>query len=348
MVLRHFEAGMSILTILGEVLLGGQPELDWIQVEVSTHCNASCTYCPHTAYRRKWESRHLPLKVFEKLVLPFESTGHVHLQGWGEPFTHPHLIDMLRIAKRAGCAVGTTTNGTLVDHEMAELLVEEGLDMVAFSLAGVDERNDAVRRGTRLRDVLIAIEHLQRAKANRNSEKPAVHLAYLLLRSGLADLAGLPSLLTDAGVDQAVVSSLSLVVRPELVSETFLDLTREQYEGARAQMIETRQVAGSAGVDVHFRVASPFAESRSCSENVGRALVVAADGSVTPCVMANLPAIGENARVAFGSVAETTLGGIWRRADYQQFRRAFAEGGAPARCAKCPNLSIDDLADGPG
>jgi hypothetical protein len=28
------------------------PNLDWIQVEVSSYCNAGCIYCPHTAYKK--------------------------------------------------------------------------------------------------------------------------------------------------------------------------------------------------------------------------------------------------------------------------------------------------------
>ena len=93
------------------------PYLDWIQVEISSHCNAGCIYCPRTAYRRNWQNRHLPLEVFRRLSRAFDRAGLVFLQGWGEPFLHPQFFDLLRIAKQAGCMVGTTTNASLLTRE---------------------------------------------------------------------------------------------------------------------------------------------------------------------------------------------------------------------------------------
>ena len=49
---------------------------------------------------------------------------------------------MLKIAKAAGCMVGTTTNCTLLDRKNIEKMVAQGLDVIGFSLAGVDKEND--------------------------------------------------------------------------------------------------------------------------------------------------------------------------------------------------------------
>ena len=43
------------------------PALDWIQVEVTTHCNGSCVYCPHTIMSNHWSSKHMPLELFSEL-----------------------------------------------------------------------------------------------------------------------------------------------------------------------------------------------------------------------------------------------------------------------------------------
>ena len=123
------------------------PELDWIQVEASSYCNAACRYCPHTTYRDTWLERHLPLETFEKLAPVFRKTKLVYLQGWGEPFLNPDFFAMAALAKQAGCKVGVTTNGMLLNREIIEQLVSFGFDVVAFSVAGVDEKNDAVRSG---------------------------------------------------------------------------------------------------------------------------------------------------------------------------------------------------------
>ena len=67
---------------------------------------------------------------------------------------------MLRIAKKAGCMVGTKTNGTILGREYIEKLVNEGMDIIGFSLAGVDEKNDSIRKGTYIKKVLHCIDRI--------------------------------------------------------------------------------------------------------------------------------------------------------------------------------------------
>jgi MoaA/NifB/PqqE/SkfB family radical SAM enzyme len=129
---------------------------------------------------------------------------------------------MLKLAKRAGCKVGTTTNGTLLNRHLIEKLVIEDLDVIGFSLAGIDEKNDTIRKGTHIDTVLNCMEEIHRAKQKYGSDTPAIHIAYMLLRSGLDELERLPGFLSQTGADQTVVSSLSFVANPEMESESIL------------------------------------------------------------------------------------------------------------------------------
>jgi hypothetical protein len=56
--------------------------------------------------------------------------------------------------------------------------------------------------------VLEKLEMVRQVKEERQTTSPAVHIAYMLLGSGLGDLPGLPRLMADHGVEQAVVSVL--------------------------------------------------------------------------------------------------------------------------------------------
>ena len=87
------------------------PRLDWIQVEVTTHCQAACWYCPHTVYRDHWDSRHLDPATWRGILPALKRARLVHLQGWGEPLLHPDFFTLVSQAKAVGCQVGTTTNG---------------------------------------------------------------------------------------------------------------------------------------------------------------------------------------------------------------------------------------------
>jgi len=344
-----------------------RPRLDWLQVEVTTVCPAACAYCPRTVYRRLWRPRHMGLETFRLLHPVLATCRMVYLQGWGEPLTHPGLFEMLGMAKEAGCQVGMTTSGMGMGEETCARLVREGLDVIAFSLAGTDERGDAIRRGTRFRQVTEAIRTLERTKGLLGSTGPTVHLAYLLLQSHRQEVQGLPALMQELNVRHAVVSTLDFVASPALAAEALLPATPEAYETARAELEEVVQAGRRAGLSIHYWLASPpESEARrracgsaadrglpwlpalrpTCTENIQHSAFVSADGAVSPCVYAAVPAPGAThlvggterayAGLDLGNTHDTPFERIWRSRPYAVFRAAHRRGELPERCRDCP------------
>lgn len=311
------------------------PRFDWVQVEVTTACTAACIYCPRTVWRQAWPERFLARETFERLKPLFPRTRHVHLQGWGEPFLHPEFFHFLRQAKEAGCQVGATTNGMVATEALLERCVTEGLDVLAFSLAGTDPGQDNIRRGTHLEQVLTAMKTLARLKAAHGSSTPRVHVAYMLLASRLGDLTRLPGLLAGLGVAQVVISTLDFVAAPELEPEVV-----ETSPALLAALARLRREAMAAGLEVHDRWSTPA--SKPCTENPLRAIVVAADGAMSPCVFAALPEIGGAGaahRLSFGNVRELDPLALWHDPAYREFRRSLAAGKPPPLCRTCRKLA---------
>ena len=332
--------------LLNNLFKKSYPRLDWIQIEVTSYCNADCIYCPHTAYRKNWQNRHLPLPVFERLIPAFAKSNLVYLQGWGEPFLHPGFFDMLQSAKKAGCLVGTTSNATILNDETIERLVGEGLDVIGFSLAGIDAKNNAIRKGTSIKKTLACIEALQRVKSRQGTENPRIHIAYMLLASGLTDLERLPEFLANTGADQTVISSLSLAVNPVMDDEARLVRVPEDSGQLRQRLLEVKDAAAKRGVAVHFHLVAPQLADFKCSENVAQAVVVGSDGSISSCVFSCLPVLGENfyyfqgqkqiqQNSSFGSIQSEDLNIIWHRKAYQEFVRAHIRGQRPVFCQNC-------------
>jgi MoaA/NifB/PqqE/SkfB family radical SAM enzyme len=322
------------------------PRFDWIQVEVTTHCQAFCTYCPHTVYREHWAGRHLALATFRRLLPVLKRARLVHLQGWGEPFLHPDFLTMVSLARQAGCQVGTTTNGMLLTTDSLRRLVDLEVAVIAFSLAGVGENNDAVRRGTRFATVLEKIETLAAIKARKGALLPKIHVAHMLLRSGLDDLALLPQALDGLGVSQVVVSTLDFVAQPSLARESLRLAPPEEYREAAARLDELADRGRRQGLEIHGQLDPPGTRPYRCSENIARALCVSADDAIAPCVFLNLPVEAETHvtregerpyhSLRFGVLQEDqSLLGIWRRPDYREFRRVWARGNTPLACQGC-------------
>lgn len=58
---------------------------DFIQVEVSALCNASCPYCVHGCYGNIRGGGLMEMDTFRCLQRSAASSDLVFLQGWGEP-----------------------------------------------------------------------------------------------------------------------------------------------------------------------------------------------------------------------------------------------------------------------
>ena len=326
------------------------PELDWIQIEVSSYCDASCIYCPHTVYRKIWQDHHMPLPAFRRLLSALSGINLVFLQGWGEPFLNPDFFEMVRLAKGAGCMVGTTTNGMSLDDDKIKQIVESGMDIMAFSLAGVDEGNDSIRRGTRFKTIMNAIETIDREKARMGASKPSINIAYMLLRSGIKDLPKIPSVFSGSRISQVVISTLDFIPDKELAAEALLPADEAEFEHLSAILDQVVADAKSLNLDVYYNLYNPSKRRQACTENVQNSLFISSDGTVSPCVFTNLPIIesllpGNNLfsayrRLGFGNVNEYTLSSIWSQKAYKLFRNAFNSENPPDVCLKCPKLYI--------
>jgi MoaA/NifB/PqqE/SkfB family radical SAM enzyme len=325
----------------------GVPWLDWIQIEVTSRCNASCTYCPRTVYRSHWINEDISLAIFERLLPVFTKTKMVHLQGWGEPFLHKDFFEMVARAKKTGTKVSTTTNGMLLDREKIIRCVESGMDHIAFSLTGIDEKNDRVRKATECAKVLQAISDLDIEKKALRVETPEVNVAYLLFRSHLPDIDRIVPMLKGRGIRNVIISTLDFIPSRDFQEECLSPQNEREYEKLKSILDRLAREGERAGLQVHYCLAPPGTSNRMCMENAERALFVSADGNVSPCVFTNIPASGachmmeggEHAyqQLRFGAVADVSLPAIWLSPPYKAFRDSFAEKPHPI-CRTCPKL----------
>jgi sulfatase maturation enzyme AslB (radical SAM superfamily) len=233
-------------------------------------------------------------------------------------------------------------------------LVEDGLDVIGFSLAGIDEKNDAIRRGTSINKTLACIQAFQRIKSRHGTEKPRIHIAYMLMASGMADLERLPEFLVNTGADQTVISSLSLAVNPGMDDESRLVRVPDDFVRLQQHLLEVKDTAAERGAEAHFHIVAPHSTDLKCSENVGRAIVVGSDGSISPCVFAGIPARGENfyhfqgekqiqRNLSFGNIQAEDLHIICHRKGYKEFVRAHNRGRMPAGCRNCYKGFVREL-----
>jgi MoaA/NifB/PqqE/SkfB family radical SAM enzyme len=308
------------------------PTLDWVQVEVTTCCNASCIYCPHSVMRNSWANRHMPMELFYELIPFLGYTNLVYLQGWGEPLLNNDFLEMIRICKDRGKRVGFTTNGMLLTEDTMQVLVDLQLDIIGISLAGTTARtHNRIRKGTDLNKIIFHLERLCKIKAEKKTEVPAVHIAYLMLKSHFHEVKEILPLAKGIGVQQIVASNLTLIVDSKLSAEAiFNDTVHMDYY--RNTLDEIRHKAARENIIFDYHGPGLDDGSVRCRENVRHACVINVEGEVVPCVMTNpvLPPYHifkdqslPLRAMSFGNIRNESLTRIWNKKEYARFRALF-------------------------
>jgi MoaA/NifB/PqqE/SkfB family radical SAM enzyme len=262
-------------------------------------------------------------------------TKRVHLQGWGEPLLHPRFFEYAAAAVRVGSAVSTTTCGLAVDDANAERLVAGGIDIAAFSLAGVDSATNAVRAGVPFEGVRAGILALNRAKRLAGSAYPRVHLAYLMLASEAENVARLPDLMHGLDVPVAVVSTLDYIAAPGMEAEAYAPHEEKKIGCARTLLRTAAERAAAMGRLIHYSLPGEHGRN-DCNERVHACMYIDAEGVIAPCIYLNLPT-DENdpRRRTFGSVRKRNPLEIWNEPEYARFRAGLTSGDPDPLCVAC-------------
>lgn len=115
-----------------------------LNVELTSRCNLSCSICPrHSAGGTDGDD--LDFGTFCKIV---DSTPHLRVllpYQWGEPLLSPVLFDAVAYAAVRGVRVMVTTNGTLLDRQKAQSLIDAGLERLTVSFDGSAETQEMIR-----------------------------------------------------------------------------------------------------------------------------------------------------------------------------------------------------------
>lgn len=117
-------------------------------IEPISYCNFKCKFCP-TGDKSLLESvgrtQHIMnMELFHKIIsdiseLP-QKIKTIIFQGDGEPTMNKNIGEMIRIAKKEyGCNhVELTTNASLLTPDLADILIDSGLDKIKISINGLN------------------------------------------------------------------------------------------------------------------------------------------------------------------------------------------------------------------
>lgn len=145
-----------------------------LDIETTTVCNLKCPMCPRTNMIKKdlpFLIANMDFDLYKKIIdqgakynLP-----SIKLMYLGEPLAHPDVAKQIKYAKERGIIdVIMNTNGTLLIPEMAEKILDAGIDRIFFSFDSVDPKKyEKIRVGAKFDEVVKNIKYLCELKKKK-------------------------------------------------------------------------------------------------------------------------------------------------------------------------------------
>jgi radical SAM protein with 4Fe4S-binding SPASM domain len=189
-----------------------------IHLALTKNCNLKCIMCPYHSDDLRAQhtlpyfehGERMPESLLARII---EEAGrhraNIAFGQYDEPFIYKGFAGWAARAKRAGCSVAVTTNGTLLDEEDAKILLEAGIDHISFSL---DAATAETYRKIRLDDFALPLENLRRLVAIRNAGKfsTQIRACMVLQQHNRHEADAFSILMEEIGVD--IVSFYNLTV----------------------------------------------------------------------------------------------------------------------------------------
>ena len=118
------------------------PVMIW---NVCMHCNMSCPHCYAAAVSEPSPSD-LSLAEGLDLIDQMADCGvQVVIFSGGEPLLRPDVLELISHAREVGIAPQLSTNGSLIDADMAARIAAAGVQYVGISIDGLEKFNDEYR-----------------------------------------------------------------------------------------------------------------------------------------------------------------------------------------------------------
>ena len=136
-------------------------------VETTAKCNIYCPMCPRETFKQPKED--MTDEVFERLVRESgKSAEHMMLIGLGEPLLDRKIFDRIEYCERHDIHTLLSTNGTLLDDQEIERILESPLAHITLSFDGASKETfEYYRKGARFEKVRDNFLRLARRKRER-------------------------------------------------------------------------------------------------------------------------------------------------------------------------------------
>jgi len=308
-----------------------------IQVEVASYCNLRCPQCfqhieGHTRgffSREQWDKRIKPL---------LGQLNSIHLVGIGEPLLAKDFFYFVKDSTEHNVKVHTTSNLQLVNEEVAEEIVQCGVQELSFSCDGISkETYEKIRVNGKLEKLENSLELINKYKTKYKSLFPKLILNFGGMKSNIHELPRVVEFAKKYKIELIIAYHNVMYVR-ELSEESLY----HYQEHSDRNFIEAKQLANKLGIAMFLP--GLFSHPLKCT-NDGlycsypfSHLYIYSDGRVGPCCM-DFPD-----RYRLGDIHKSSVEEVWNSLPILKLRKELATGPSET-CRYCVSHGKMDISD---
>ncbi len=296
-----------------------------LRIEPTNVCNLRCPGCATgmrinprpKGYLKPTNLQGVLAQIKRHLLL-------VRLDGLGEPFLHPEILELIGLCHAAGAATAVSSHFGLKTFDVANPrdIVRSGLDHLIVSIDGPDQAiYEQYRVGGDLATVLEHVRALAAAKRALHSRTPYIEVQFLGFNHNRGVVDQMPALVEAIGADRLT----SKLMRPDVLQE------RSAAEGAgrRCFWLYTTWTIGWDG------------ERKLCSNSVTDTFDLPNAFAPDTNLTADAPLLAEARRfLASKDRSITNLNPLLGRSESQRIPWRDARGPDLCRCLACAGVGL--------
>lgn len=262
-----------------EIVNGNIPMPVSVTVDATNICNLNCRFCHYAQFRReKRESISDNDLKWLSDMLPSLGVVSVCFSGGGEPFAHPFAGEFIRRLYDNGLAVGTITNGVLIDDFVEDILYS--CRWIGISIDAAYVQTYEYIKGAKSSDFSSVLENIKLLVERRKDNKsPSIGFKFLIHPKNYSELLEAVFLACELGVDD--FHARPCYSRNLKWSDEMIDVALQQIR--EAQLVYDSKDFHVYGVTHKFNQSFEKKPMSKCEVTPIAGLTFAADGYCYVC-----------------------------------------------------------------
>lgn len=300
-----------------------------IDVEITTNCNLSCSFCQRSYSNRSGQE--MTVGLYNKCLDMLPSLRSIKLHGLGEPLLNSSIYGMIARAKELGLFVWTYTNGTFLHkNDCMKRLLNSGLDLLRISIESpIKHDYESMRIGASYEELINNVTKLILLREENNSSM-AVELWMVCMNSNFYQFTEFVEMGAKLKVDAVRMQSMVNTYEYKQPIGKLLEPLKIKDIGIFNSCVRTAaQRARVLGIEFELCKGKHHSEGDICPWPFKR-MFVSCEGYIVPCGTIADPTV-----INFGSVKSQPIREIWNSSPYNEFRNLHLSGKYPEYCVQC-------------